>query len=150
MSAESWASSAAVARSMRSNRRRDTTPELEVRRILFARGLRYRVDFAPGINKRRRADVVFTTFRVAVFIDGCFWHGCRLHATVPRTNVDYWIPKLARNVARDMDTTAQLVDQGWSVLRYWEHEGAEAIADDICKRVAALSGIPPTPSPPLA
>jgi DNA mismatch endonuclease (patch repair protein) len=108
------------------------------------------VDFAPGANKRRRADVVFTRLRIAVFIDGCFWHGCRIHTTVPRTNVTYWGPKLARNGARDMNTTAELTDQGWTVLRYWEHENVEAIADDIYKRVAVASGVPPTPSTPLA
>jgi DNA mismatch endonuclease (patch repair protein) len=135
---------------MKANRRRDTTPELAVRRLLFAQGLRYRVDFAPGSNKRRRADIVFSRARLVVFIDGCFWHSCPMHGTQPVANSTYWAPKLARNAARDLETTAQLREQGWAVLRYWEHEGAGAIADDISKRLAAASGISPTPSPPLA
>lgn len=123
---------------------------MAVRRLLFARGLRYRVDFAPGLNKRRRADIVFTRLRLVVFIDGCFWHGCRLHATMPRTNGEYWGPKLARNVARDMETEAELRVQGWLVVRYWEHEAAVAIANDICRLVDEASRITPAPSTPLA
>ena len=98
---ESWASSDGVACSMRANRRRDTSPELALRRILHARGLRYRVDFAPlPTMRRRRADIVFTRQRLAVFVDGCFWHGCPEHATFPQRNADYWLPKLARNRER--------------------------------------------------
>ena len=123
---------------MRSNRARDTGPELVVRRELFARGLRYRVDFAPGSNKRRRADIVFTRSRLAVFIDGCFWHGCRSHATYPKVNSDYWSPKLARNIERDRDTDCTLVTEGWSVRRYWEHESPAGVADDIAKTFSYL------------
>lgn len=117
----SWASSPGVARSMRSNRRRDTRPELAIRRLLHAHGLRYRVDMAPWSNKRRRADIVFTRQRLAVFIDGCFWHGCPEHATTPATNTDYWRPKLAKNIERDRETTAMAEAEGWRVLRIWEH-----------------------------
>ena len=88
--APSWASTPGVARSMRANMHRDTKPELAIRRLLHARGLRYRVDMAPWSNKRRRADIVFTRRRLAVFIDGCFWHGCPEHATMPVTNAGYW------------------------------------------------------------
>lgn len=143
MLSESWATSEAVARSMRSNRRRDTSPELAVRRLLFARGLRYRVDFAPWPNKRRRADIVFSRLRVAVFIDGCFWHSCPQHGTQPVANSGYWGPKLARNAVRDLETTMLLREQGWTVIRYWEHENAEAIANDIVVRLGAASRIPP-------
>ena len=117
----SWASSSGAARSMRSNRRRDTKPELSIRRLLHARGYRYRVDFAPWSNKRRRADVVFTRRRLAVFIDGCFWHGCPEHGTMPATHADYWRPKLAKNIDRDRETTAMAEAEGWRVLRIWEH-----------------------------
>ena len=106
---------------MRANMHRDTKPELAIRRLLHARGLRYRVDMAPWSNRRRQADIVFTRRRLAVFIDGCFWHGCPEHATVPVTNVDYWRPKLARNIERDRETTAMAEAEGWTVLRIWEH-----------------------------
>lgn len=106
---------------MRANRRRDTTPELLVRKALHADGLRYRVDYAP-MGGRRRADIVFTRRRIAVFIDGCFWHSCPLHGTQPRRNANYWEPKLRGNVERDRDTDARLIAAGWRVLRFWEHE----------------------------
>lgn len=131
----SWASSDGSRRSMRANRGRDTTPELAVRRLLHATGLRYRVDFAP-LGGRRRADIVFTRCRIAVFIDGCFWHGCPQHATLPKRNSEYWLPKLERNIARDIETNSALADAGWRVLRFWEHEPPEQVARSICDAVA--------------
>lgn len=115
---------------MQSNRRRDTRPELRLRRLLHAAGYRYRIDFAPLTDYRRlRADIVFTKQRVAVFVDGCFWHGCPQHATIPVANRDYWAPKLQRNRERDAETTARLQSLGWHVIRIWEHEDpAEAAA----------------------
>lgn len=127
----SWASAEGSRNSMRSNRRRDTSPELAVRRRLHAAGLRYRVDFAP-LGGRRRADIVFTRQHVAVFIDGCYWHGCPDHATFPKRNSDYWLPKLARNVERDRETDQSLREAGWTVLRFWEHESP----DDVARRIA--------------
>jgi DNA mismatch endonuclease (patch repair protein) len=109
--------------------RRDTAPELRLRRLLFARGLRYRVDAPlPGMP-RRRADVLFTRRRVAVFIDGCFWHSCPVHGTVPRSNRDWWVAKLDKNMARDRETDTYLSANGWAVLRFWEHEDMELAAD---------------------
>ncbi|WP_323740671.1 very short patch repair endonuclease [Microcella flavibacter] len=131
----SWAVNPGVRRSMLSNRRRDTAPELAVRRMLHASGLRYRVDFAPTANKRRRADIVFTRRRLAIYIDGCFWHSCPLHRTSPRANSDYWEPKLRRNVERDRETTAALAAAGWSVFRFWEHEPPELVVATV---IAAL------------
>lgn len=116
---------------MRSNRRRDTKPELKIRRRLHASGFRYRVDFRLESDLRVNADIVFTRARVAVFIDGCFWHGCPLHATTPKTNSQYWIPKLARNAERDRTSEAALRQKGWLVLRYWEHQDPEEVADSI-------------------
>jgi len=116
---------------MLGNRRRDTLPELAVRKLLHAQGLRYRVDLAPLKGYRRRADVVFTRAKIAVFIDGCFWHGCPLHYRVPGTNVGYWEPKIARNVERDAETTLALTAAGWRVLRYWEHDKPVDIVADI-------------------
>jgi len=120
---------------MLGNRRRDTAPELAVRRALHAAGLRYRVDYPLVFDRRRRADVVFTRQRVAVFIDGCFWHGCPDHSTTPKQNTDYWGPKLARNAAHDLDTTARLTADGWTVLRFWEHEDPQAVAASIIEVV---------------
>lgn len=107
---------------MQSNRQRDTSPEIAVRRILHAHGLRYRVDVRPEPGIRRRADIVFPRQKLAVFIDGCFWHGCPEHGTRSfKTNASFWEQKIARNAARDVDTSAQLVAAGWRVVRFWEH-----------------------------
>lgn len=125
---ESWATSEGTRKSMLANKRRDTSTELKIRRNVHARGLRYRVDFAPVPGLRRRADMVFTRARIAVFIDGCFWHGCPIHGTSPKANAGYWGPKLAANVARDRDTDERLEAAGWRVLRFWEHEAPEAVA----------------------
>jgi len=128
---DSWASSEGTRKSMLANKRRDTSTELAVRRALHSRCLRYRVDYAPLSGLRRRADIVFTRARIAVFLDGCFWHGCPVHGTTPKRNADYWAPKLAANVARDRDTDRQLEGAGWLVLRFWEHEAPNEVADHI-------------------
>ena len=135
MKETSWASSAAVRRVMQSNRPRDTAPEWAVRRAVHALGLRYRVSVRPEPALRRTADLVFTRARVAVFVDGCFWHGCPEHRTHPRTNATYWAEKIEGTSARDLDTTSQLEATGWTVLRYWQHEDPDAVAADICARV---------------
>lgn len=128
----SWASTPGRRRNMQANRSRDTQPELAVRKLLHARGLRYRVAAAPVPGLRRRADIVFTRQRIAVFIDGCFWHGCTEHGRRSfQHNVHYWPVKIATNVARDLDTTKRLSAAGWSVLRYWEHESPVDIAMEI-------------------
>jgi len=126
--AESWASSAAVRRSMQGNKGRDTSPELAVRRLLHAAGLRYRVNYSPLPGLRRTADIVFTKKKIAIFIDGCFWHSCPEHGSRPKTNGEYWSPKLEGNLARDADTNAQLRAAGWLVVRYWEHQEAASVA----------------------
>lgn len=118
------------------NRHRDTKVELAVRRRLHRAGLRYRVDFAPDpSDRRRRADIVFTRARVAVYLDGCYWHGCPVHYAEPRTNVDYWRPKIARNRARDLETTQRLRALGWTVLRFWEHEDPDDVSTAILRAV---------------
>jgi len=122
---------------MQANRGRDTGPELALRRMLHARGLRYRVDHALPFDRRRRADIVFTRARVAVFVDGCFWHGCPEHGTTPRTNSTFWAAKIARNRARDADTDARLAEAGWTVLRFWEHEDVE----DCVGRVMSVTSV---------
>ena len=126
---------------MVANRRRDTAIEVAVRRRLHRAGLRYRVDYAPDpAQRRRRADIVFPRLRIAVYIDGCFWHGCPQHYTPPRANSEYWHPKIARNKARDVETTDRLRSLGWTVLRHWEHEGAEVIADAVAGEVQRQRG----------
>jgi DNA mismatch endonuclease (patch repair protein) len=122
---------------MLGNRSRDTKPELSVRRILHADGFRYRVAARPIPTLRRTADILFTRAKVAVFIDGCFWHGCPEHYVEPKSHVDYWRPKIERNVSRDLETTAQLEQAGWIVLRYWSHELSSTVAESVAERVRA-------------
>jgi DNA mismatch endonuclease (patch repair protein) len=112
-------------------RGRDTAPELALRSLLHARGLRYRVDMAPVPGLRRRSDVLFTRARVAVFIDGCFWHGCPEHMTWPRHNAQFWRVKIETNRARDRDTDHRLKRAGWTVIRAWEHEMPNDVADRV-------------------
>ncbi|WP_327403731.1 very short patch repair endonuclease [Streptomyces sp. NBC_01288] len=107
---------------------KDTEAELAVRRLLHAGGLRYRVEYPVPDMPRRRIDVAFTRAKVAVLIDGCFWHGCPQHATRPKANADWWRTKLDRNMARDRETTEHLRTAGWTVLRFWEHMPAEEVA----------------------
>ena len=106
-------------------------PEMAVRRAVHALGLRYRVDARPLADLNRRADLVFTRSRVAVFVDGCYWHGCADHGTTARTNADYWTPKIRRNKERDADTDRRLVEAGWTVVRVWEHEDLDQVAATI-------------------
>ncbi|MCC7416899.1 MAG: DNA mismatch endonuclease Vsr [Acidobacteria bacterium] len=121
------ASSEHVRHRMRVTRRRDTPGELALRSALRALGLRYRVDVALT-GTRRRADVVFLGARVAVFVDGCFWHGCPAHGTWPKANAAWWREKIEGNRRRDRDTDRRLKRAGWTVLRFWEHEGTAAAA----------------------
>jgi DNA mismatch endonuclease (patch repair protein) len=136
--------SAAVSARMSRQARKDTACEIAVRRLLHSAGLRYRVEYpVPGMA-RRRIDVAFTSVKVAVLIDGCFWHGCPLHATQPKANAEWWRSKLDRNMARDRETTEHLIAEGWTVLRFWEHEAAEEVAARVAaavqQRRAELSG----------
>ena len=122
---------------MQATRRRDTAAEIAVRHLLHARGLRYRVDreVLPGI--RRRADIVFVTARVAVFVDGCFWHSCPRHRTSPKANAAWWAAKLAENRRRDAHTNRRLRNAGWHVVRVWEHEAPSKAAARIVTIVRA-------------
>jgi DNA mismatch endonuclease (patch repair protein) len=122
-------SSPEVSARMSRHPRRDTGPELALRRLLHAAGYRYRVVYpVPGLP-RRSIDIAFTRARVAVFVDGCFWHGCAQHRQVPSSNKAWWAEKLDKNRARDEATTARLREAGWTVLRFWEHTAPmEALA----------------------
>jgi len=134
----SWASSEATRKKMMGNRSRDTSPELRVRSLVHGRGLRYRVAQRPIPTLRRTADLVFRSAKVAVFIDGCYWHGCDLHYREPRTNTGYWRDKIEGNRRRDQETDALLGDAGWEVLRFWEHEDPEVVAQEICTLLASI------------
>lgn len=115
-------SSPAASRVMKGNSASETKPEVALRSELHRRGLRFRKHAPPQAGVRCRADVVFTRARVAVFVDGCFWHGCPTHGTQPRTNASYWGPKLRRNIERDRENDEVLTAAGWQVIRVWEHE----------------------------
>jgi DNA mismatch endonuclease (patch repair protein) len=106
-------------------------PEIILRRELHRRGLRYFVHRRPLFGLRREADLVFPRRRVAVFVDGCFWHGCELHRTHPRRNSGFWQEKIELNRVRDADTDARLQAAGWTVVRVWEHEAPLEVADRI-------------------
>lgn len=108
---------------MKANRRTDTKPEMVLRRALHARGYRYRKDFRLDLSggRRVRPDIAFTARKVAVFVDGCFWHACPDHGSKPKNNEWYWSPKLRRNVERDRANDAALTEDGWQVVRVWEH-----------------------------
>jgi len=106
---------------MVANRGRDTGPELALRRVLHARGLRYYVNRRPLPTVRRTARSEFPRARLAVFIDGCFWHGCPDHHSTAKTNAEYWSVKVLSNRARDAETDALLAQRGWHALRIWEH-----------------------------
>jgi DNA mismatch endonuclease, patch repair protein len=136
-------STPAVRAAMRGNQRRDTRPELALRSALHARGMRYRVDLpirlATGIRPIR-PDIVFTRAKIAVFVDGCFWHGCPDHGTKPASNTDYWTAKLERNIQRDRRNNALLEEAGWTVVRIWEHEAShDAVIERVVHQVASIN-----------
>lgn len=116
---------------MQSNKSRDTKPELALRSAVHALGLRYRVDARPLKALRRRADLVFPRAKVAVFLDGCFWHGCPVHHTVAAANASFWAEKVSTNRARDSDTDAKLAEAGWVSVRVWEHEDPVEAAERV-------------------
>jgi DNA mismatch endonuclease, patch repair protein len=132
-----------VSRRMSNTRSRDTAPEIAVRRLLHSRGLRYRVNTRPIPNLRRTADIVFTKARVAILIDGCFWHGCAEHhrpAHGPRT--EFWASKIADNRRRDVESTKAFEAAGWCVLRFWEHEEPTEVAWKIASIVSNRNNRP--------
>ena len=136
----SWASSEATRKKMRGNRSRDTSPELRVRSLVHRRGLRYRVAQRPIPTLRRTADLVFRRAKVAVNVDGCFWHGCEQHYKEPKTNTEYWRSKIEGNRRRDRETDELLAAEGWQVLRFWEHEDPQDVAEAIERSVRRASG----------
>ncbi|MGH2946706.1 MAG: very short patch repair endonuclease [Solirubrobacteraceae bacterium] len=153
--------SAGVRRSMQSNRRSGTNPERGLRSALHAAGWRFRIDLPIETpDGRVRPDIVFTRLKLAVFVDGCFWHGCPEHGVSPKSNESYWGPKLRRNAQRDRRDAERLEAAGWTVLRIWEHEPTEdalravvrvlsdAVAPSPRRRVRMA--VPPAEAPPSA
>lgn len=125
-------SGAAATKFGKANRRTDTKPEVRIRSALHRRGLRFRKgQLLRTGDLTVRPDIVFTRWKVAVFVDGCFWHGCREHQRVPRRNRDYWVPKLQANLDRDRRVDATLAGSGWQIVRLWEHEEVEAAAERV-------------------
>jgi DNA mismatch endonuclease (patch repair protein) len=133
-------SSTGVSERMSRVRRRDTAPELELRSELHRRGLRYRVDRRPLKVIPSRADLVFGPAKVAVYVDGCFWHSCPEHGTMPRSNEAFWQDKLGRNQERDAAVNEALTAQGWTVVRIWEHEEIKSAADRVEEAVRVSLG----------
>jgi DNA mismatch endonuclease (patch repair protein) len=131
--------SSAITRKMKAQKTRDTRCEMSIRRIIHAAGLRYRVDRRPVPRLNRRADIVFPKAKVAVFVDGCFWHGCSLHRGPSKTNTEWWSSKILANQTRDRDTDRRLTSEGWLVLRVWEHEDPSYVADLVCRAVRPSS-----------
>ncbi|MFE6845195.1 very short patch repair endonuclease [Streptomyces sp. NPDC057686] len=142
---ETLETTAVVRRRMSRQKSRNTGVEVALRKLLHGSGLRYRIHRRPVKGVRREADIVFGPARVAVFVDGCFWHGCPEHATWPRNNADFWRKKIEGNRSRDLDTDARLAIAGWLSVRIWEHEdpaeAAERVIATVAERRDAL-GVP--------
>lgn len=130
-------SSLEASRRMARVRQKDTQAELKLRKALHAKGLRYRLHVPLLTKPRRIADIVFSSVRIAVFVDGCFWHGCPEHASWPKRNADFWREKIEANRARDVDADRRLKLLGWDVIRVWEHESADEAADRIAQIIKA-------------
>lgn len=125
------AKSVQVSDEMRRMPEYSTGPEMLVRQAIFKSGFRYRVKYpVPGVP-RRTMDIAFPGRRIAIFIDGCFWHGCSEHRSIPKNNYEWWKAKIDQNRKRDRDTDERLVSAGWSVLRYWEHDPVEKIVQEL-------------------
>jgi DNA mismatch endonuclease (patch repair protein) len=124
-------SSQAALNRMRAAKPRDTAPEKSLRVELHKRGLRYRIDVKPIKVLNRRADIVFRSKKIAVFVDGCFWHGCPIHGTKAKANAEFWRNKIRQNQARDAETNLLLKKAGWKVIRVWEHENPERASKKI-------------------
>ncbi|HZU16238.1 MAG TPA: very short patch repair endonuclease [Candidatus Dormibacteraeota bacterium] len=133
------ASSPEVRKRMQATRRRDTPPELAIRSRLENLGLAFAADRSPIPGTRRRADFVFPEAKVAIYVDGCFWHGCPEHGTFPKRNSDWWREKIERNRERDADTNRLLTEQGWMVVRIWEHEAPERAVEAILEAIYGRS-----------
>jgi DNA mismatch endonuclease, patch repair protein len=143
----SWASSPAVRRTMQGNRSRDTAPEVRLRSALHRAGFRFFKNRRPQQSSSCRVDILFPRPRLAVFVDGCFWHGCPQHGTQPRVNAEWWNAKLERNRARDQRNDIELEQSGWRVLRIWEHETVGEAVRQVQHALAVAASSHPLPAP---
>ncbi|MEU9144347.1 very short patch repair endonuclease [Streptomyces sp. NPDC048349] len=134
---EKLVTTATVRTRMSRQKSRDTRVELALRKALHAKGARYRIHRKPVKGVRREADIVFGPARVAVFVDGCFWHCCPQHATWPKNNAEFWRAKIEGNRRRDMDTDARLAEAGWLAVRVWEHERPDEAAERVLEIVTS-------------
>ncbi len=130
-------SSPAASRRMATVRQKGTAPEIMLRRELYRIGLRYRVDYQVLKKPRRVADVAFPGLKIAVFVDGCFWHRCPEHASWPKQNAEFWRQKIEANSLRDLDTNERLCGKGWKVLRFWEHGSPAVAAEAVARTVVS-------------
>jgi DNA mismatch endonuclease (patch repair protein) len=139
------ASSSVAATIMRANRSRDTGPELRLRSALHRSGFRFFVNRKVHVDSLRpvNVDIVFPRLKIALFVDGCFWHKCPHHRSVPRANRDYWEAKLTRNVTRDKEIVQRLENAGWIVIRVWEHEQVQTALEAISAIIAPRRAIAP-------
>lgn len=140
-------SSSDASRRMAKVRQTGTDTELALRREMYRIGLRYRIGYEVLRKPRRVADVAFPGRKIAVFIDGCFWHGCPEHATWPKRNADFWRQKIEANRQRDADTNARLEANGWTALRFWSHESPTKAAEVVARVVAEIDTKHRTSSP---
>lgn len=131
-----------VALRMSRQAREGTRPELQLRSELHRRGLRYRLNARAHASVRSKPDILFRRFGVAVYVDGCFWHRCPIHGTLPANNGAWWLEKLSRNVARDRATDRALTGFGWTVIRVWEHQDLSLAADEIEQALRARGWSP--------
>lgn len=131
-------SSPETSRRMAKVRQKGTDAEIALRRELYRRGLRYRVDYEVMKKPRRVADVAFPGLKIAIFVDGCFWHGCPEHASWPKQNAEFWRQKIEANRLRDADTNSRLLDIGWTALRFWEHESQAKATETVAQMVAMV------------
>ncbi len=138
-------SSDAALKRMLAAKPRDTAPEKALRFLLHKKGLRYRIDVKPVKELNSRADIVFRSVKVAIFVDGCFWHGCPIHGTQAKANARFWRNKIEQNQKRDLNTTKLLKQAGWKVIRIWEHQNpaiaAERIDRVVGKRKKQRAGV---------
>jgi DNA mismatch endonuclease (patch repair protein) len=139
-------SSEAALRRMKAAKPRDTAPEKALRSALHRKGLRFRVDERPIRGLNRKADIVFRSAKVAIFVDGCFWHGCPIHGTQAKANAEFWSQKIRQNQERDRDTTRRLRSEGWKVIRVWEHEDPEKAAEKIYRSIMKRKNSPCRPT----
>ncbi|WP_348630673.1 very short patch repair endonuclease [Rhizobium sp. N4311] len=140
MTQSSYETAPSVRKRMQRTRGKDNSFEQNIRTRLYAIGLRYRVNYSLPNLKRRSCDIAFPRLKIAIFLDGCFWHGCPEHSTIVRKNPEFWLSKINRNRERDVETREVLAQFGWTVLRFWEHQVADDIVDAIVSTVTHARG----------